>query len=302
MEQSIEKYWGAIRGGRAKHLGFSLVQSRALTPLLVWGSNLESSSTMMVLPGEDREACLSLLERELPSRVIVRSRASLSSTSTRTRLLESTCDLKVPAKFRTNFDFQPPEPEGNPLGWDLIWSLIATANLSLSSNLVDLTSNRSSRFMEFYRAILEARFEAREGQSIASIEDNVMSIVYWIEGNTYFEGSARAFYSKAGIKSKVQPGEQLDLLMFILTLARDNHLLDDFIAVLEGFEGFQSSTLDEVSEVIEAACQWSTFGCPLHLLVEWRLSTEEVSRLMAHHPKLHDHIVAGMGWMRGESS
>ena len=155
MEQSIEKYWGAIRGGRAKHLGFSLVQSRALTPLLVWGSNLESSSTMRVLPGEDREACLTLLERELPSRVIVRSRASLSSTST--RLLESTCDLKVPAKFRTNFDFQPPEPEGNPLGWDLIWSLIATANLSLSSNLVDLTSNRSSRFMEFYRAILEAR-------------------------------------------------------------------------------------------------------------------------------------------------
>ena len=300
MTHSVEEYWDDIRmkPERAKYLK---PHSYELAHLIEWGRNLQATSreTFKVIPVRDAQSIVEAFEKEFPSETVVADSGLCGAEDPVGHLLSIVRQMRVPSKFRVrdNLSFRPPHPSMNPFGWDLLWCLVAHRDVVLTSYLKDLVGKKSSRLTEFYTALVEIRFEAQERQSIPSIEENVEALGRWVEGGYSIEDSVIAsFKLKTGVKGDVQKNERIDLLLFILNLARDNQLLEEFIVFSDGMESLSSEGAEGVNEVILALDRWVPIGCPLNLLLGWRGSDEDKVKLKAIHPRLLVRFKRGAAW------
>lgn len=297
MTHSVEEYWDDIRmkPERAKYLK---PPSYELVHLVEWGRNLQATSrdTFKVIPGRNPDIIVAALEKELPSEVLVRNPDLCRSEDPIGNLMALVRQMRVPSKFRVrdNLSFRPPHPSMNPVGWDILWCLVAHSEVVLTSYLKDLVSRKSSRLTEFYTALVEIRFEAQERQSIPSIEENVEALGRWVEGVSSEDPAIASFKLKTGVKGDVQKNERMDLLLFILNLAKDNQLLEEFIA----FSGEMERLIETegINEVILALDRWVPIGCPLNLLLGWRGSDEDKAKLKDVHPRLLVRFKKAAAW------
>ncbi len=298
MNTSVEEFWDDIRikPERAKYLK---TPSYELAHLVEWGMNLQATSrdTLKVIPGTHSSLIVDSLERSLPSEVLVRDPGLVQSEDPVGHLMTFVRQMRVPSRFRVrdNLSFRPPHPSMNPFGWDLLWCLVAHREIVLTSYLKDLVVRKSSRLTEFYTALVEIRFEAQERQSIPSIEENVEALGRWVEG-TLSESAGTHFKLKTGVKGDVQRNERMDLLLFILNLAKDNQLLEEFIIFSGGMEGLSPDGASEINEVLLALDRWVPIGCPLNLLLGWRGSDKDKTSLKELHPRLLLRFKKGSSW------
>lgn len=286
--QSIEEFWDDIRikPERAKYLK---KPSYELAHLIEWGMNLQATSrdTFRVISEAGSSMIVDTLERSLSSGVLVRDSGLSRSEDPVGHLMTFVRQMMVPSRFRVrdNLSFRPPHPSMNPFGWDILWCLVAHREIVLTSYLKDLVARKSSRLTEFYTALVEIRFEAQERQSIPSIEENVEGLGKWVEG-TLSESTGTNFKLKVGVKGDVQRNERMDLLLFILNLAKDNQLLEEFILFSDGLEGLSQERASELNEILLALDRWVPIGCPLNLLLGWRGSDKDRAILKELHPQL----------------
>jgi hypothetical protein len=298
MTTSVEEFWDDIRikPERAKYLK---TPSYELAYLVEWARNLQSTSrdTFKVVPGTGSSLIIDALERELPSEALVRDPDLCRSEDPVGHLMTLVRQMRVPSRFRVrdNLSFRPPHPSMNPFGWDLLWCLVAHRELVLTSYLKDLVVRKSSRLTEFYTALVEIRFEAQERQSIPSIEENVEALGRWVEGSLS-DTAATSFKLRTGVKGVVQRNERMDLLLFILNLAKDNRLLEEFVVFSCGMERLSSDGATEINEVILALDRWVPIGCPLNLLLGWRGSDEDRAHLKEVSPRLLVRFKKGAAW------
>jgi hypothetical protein len=298
MTNSVEDFWDDIRikSEQAKYLKPT---SYELAPLVEWGTNLQATSrdTLRVIPGTSSSSIIDSLERELPSGGLVRDSELVRSEDPIGHLMTLVRQMRVPSRFRVrgNLSFRPPHPSMNPVGWDILWCLVAHRELILTSYLKDLVGKKSSRLTEFYTALVEIRFEAQERQSIPSIEEDVESLGGWVEGNLS-NSSNTHFKLKTGVKGDVQKNERMDLLLFILNLAKDNQLLEEFIVFSDGMERLTPSGSLELNEILLALDRWVPIGCPLNLLLGWRGSDEDRASLKEMHSRLLTRFKRGAAW------
>jgi len=296
MTNSVEEFWDdiRIRSERAKYLK---PPSYELAQLVEWGSSLQATSrdTLKVIPGTIQSSIIEALERELPSGVLLISHELSRPEDPIGYLMTLVRQMRVPSRFRVRdtLSFRPPHPSMNPVGWDILWCLVAHRELILTSYLKDLVGRKSSRLTEFYTALVEIRFEAQERQSIPSIEENVEALGRWVEGTL---SDPASFKLRTGVKGDVQSNERIDLLLFILNLAKDNQLLEEFIVFSDEMEKLSSDGASGVNEILLALDRWVPIGCPLNLLLGWRGSEDDKSRLKEMHPRLLVRFKKGSSW------
>jgi hypothetical protein len=296
----IEEYWDDIRlkPRRAKYLQLHPYE---VAPLIDWGKGLSSTSrpTFKVIPGGNSQSVMRLVANEFPQEIVILGSGFCDSEDSVGQLMSTVRRMRVPAKFRVreNLSFRPLHPGSNPLGWDILWCLVAHRDIVLSSYLKDLVGKKSSRLTEFYKALVEIRFEAKERGSLPTIEENVVALGRWVDGGYAKEGAAlTSLKLKTGIKGDVGAEERLDLLLFILNLAKDNQLLEDFMVFFEGMEGLSKKGAEGLNEIILALDRWVPVGCPLNLLLGWRGSKEDRIRLKTLHPRLLVRFREGSSW------
>jgi len=302
MESAIEEYWVDLRRGRskAKRLAPSFCSPAMLSPLVSWAKQLYQPDrvTTQVLPGDYREGSLKLIIDELPQEVLVRAGSLQRGDDPMKMVLHTIRDMKVPSRNRTmsQFEFLPPHPAENPFGWDLLWCLVACNEVTLPAHLRDLV-NRRSRMSDFYRALVEIRFEAREKHFFPAIEENVIALSQWVEGQ-YKEDDDHlsALLQKANIKSPVRTEERFELLLFILTLAQHNRLLDDLIVYLDQLDQLSTDGCEQLLKMVGAVDRWAHYGCPMNLLLGWRGSKEDLRMLRSQHARLAARLREGMEW------
>jgi len=186
----------------------------------------------------------------------------------------------------------------NPVGWDILWCLVAHRELILTSYLKDLVGRKTSRLTEFYTALVEIRFEAQERQSLPSIEENVEALGRWVEGTL---SDSTSFKLKTGVKGDVQSNERIDLLLFILNLAKDNQLLEEFIIFSDELERLPPEGASGLNEILLTLDRWVPIGCPLNLLLGWRGSDEDKSKLRGLQPRLLVRFKKGSAWAYSSS-
>jgi hypothetical protein len=104
------------------------------------------------------------------------------------------------------------------------------------------------------------------------------------------------FKLKTGVRGDVQKSERMDLLLFILNLARDNQLLEEFIIFSSDMEDLSPEGASEVNEIILTLDRWVPIGCPLNLLLGWRGSDVDRASLKEVHPSLSVRFKRGSAW------
>jgi hypothetical protein len=166
----------------------------------------------------------------------------------------------------------------------------------LTCQLKDLVTNRNSPITEFYKALVEIRFEAQERKSIPSIEENIVALGRWLEGGTSEDEVVAALKLRTGIKGNVLPFDRINLLFFILTLAKDNQLLEDFVMWSPEMELLSKSGASGLNGILLALDAWFSIGCPLNLLLGWRAATGDREAMRKLSPRLMTRFQEGSAW------
>jgi len=256
MELQLEYYWKIVRPQRAKPIGGHPTSSRVLSNLVSWVNNLNLEQIpFQVLPMDNGRAFRSLIDSPRMHDIEVVDLDGYSN------LIEPIVTLLSAKKVSHNLslDFSPPFP----IEWDLIWSLVACPDLSISSSLMDF-SERFTNILCFHNQLMELRFDARERGVMISIEEGIQALVKSI--------------------SKKRK-DRLYILCFMLTLAAENRLLEPFVLYLN-----LGSTTSGLLETIQALKAWTHYDCPLHLLIGCQPGTKLSSVLQRH-------LADGLEWM-----
>lgn len=292
MGLPFEEYWRDFRGQReaSPEVGPPI----EIAPLVLWARNLWDSSRQAfhVLLGSDRDQrqALEQIKQELSAGTLVRDQ--LWAGCPREHFLHVIRSLKVP--YRDRFFFLPPQREQNPSGWDLLWCLVALQELAVSDSLRGMVGRKGTSFADFYRALVEIRFEVQERKALPTIEEDIIALGRWIERNVSDSG-VQSLMSRSGIRNRVKKREQVDLLLFILTLAKVNGLLDEIVVYFD-LKWLDKMGAEELYRVLGDLEHWTSLGCPLSLLLGWEGDRRAVRGL---HPRLSSRFREGLAWMGG---
>lgn len=288
----FEEYWSDLRGGIPKRKrAYSGLQA-AVTPLRAWVEKPDESP-LRVIPGEERAAVLAQFEAELPPGVMHRWVSPWGGSVTQT-FVRSLRDFSTPPthRDRQDFAFALPHPMRNPGGWDLLWGLGARNTFVIEEPLRGMTNRRVSRLAELYRALSEVRFDVKERKDWQLVQEEINEIGRWLEGAQ----KETPFLSRVLIRRPLDPVEQLDTMLFLLTLAKQNHLIEDVFLALDNLESASPEEAEDLNNVILAVSRWAVIGSPLRLLIGWDAKSK--SSLRKLHPRLAQHVRDGMKWVK----
>lgn len=145
--------------------------------------------------------------------------------------------------------------------WGLLWSLLKSENFELDLPLYSLVDRGKTRVTELYRALWEARFSWRENQEHAPAL--VSAMIRWLQADVLQAGD-HTLLDNAKISSDLETvADRLDMLLFLVTLGRDNGLLGGTIIIFDGLEdtrlGPQADLL-HLPELSTAVNRWAHLG------------------------------------------
>lgn len=287
-DPGIEECWEDLRRGLPKRRPSAFADLTA-APLLEWAGR--SEGVIRVVPGDNRATIFSEFEEGLPSGMVFKWPNPWGGHVTRgfTHLVR---DIFIPSghRSRQGFVVPLPHPSRNPSGWDLLWGLSACNSPVIEEPLRGMTDRRVSRLGEVFRALTEIRFDIRERKDWQLIEDEVQALGRWMEGSQ----KITPFLSRVLIRRPLGEIEQLDAALFLLTLAKQNHLLDEVFVVVDDLQLASKTDADGLYQVVSAIKRWAIIGSPLRLLVGW----DGVGSMRKIHLKLAQQLREGVTWAK----
>lgn len=176
-----------------------------------------------------------------------------------------------------------------PHEWDLLWNLLTLETLVVEDSL-RLLVDQGHLITEAFRAIWEARFRLDEGREV---KDVVSALSSWMTVST-LDADARRLLSGLGITREPQTTfERLDMLLFLLALAKQNELLTPVIFVFDGLDravrqgiGKRRQFYKELYDFSVAAERWARLGAPVGFIFGYSKDHDPVGIIEAAHSRL----------------
>lgn len=159
--------------------------------------------------------------------------------------------------------------------------------------------DRGFRFTELFKALWEAYFLRRECRN-EEYDDLLSAIFRWLVGADLHPDQA-AILRKAHITRDVStPREQLDLLFFLVALAKQNELLHQEVVIFDGIDQAvrqgdgqdRKNILGAFLTVCEAAERWSKLGAATGLIFGYDPSRGALNAIQRYNRKLSQRISA----------
>jgi hypothetical protein len=176
-----------------------------------------------------------------------------------------------------------------PHEWDLLWNLLTLENLVVEDSL-RLLVDQGHLITEAFRAIWEARFRLDEGREV---KDVVAALSSWMTCGP-LDAPQRELLTQLGITR--EPGttfERLDMLFFLLALAKQNELVTQTVFVFDGLDravrlgiGKRKQFYKELYDFSVAAERWARLGAPIGFILGYAKDHDPISVIEAAHPKL----------------
>jgi len=285
---SLEEYWSDLRRGlpKAKRAFPGLSSSSALPTLRDWMTSPRTA--FQVIPGDEREEVLALMEAELPDGSASRWASPWSKGE---KLIPSFLrvvrDLPIPPSNRSRqaFQFALPHPQQNPAGWDLLWGFVARTSFVVEEPLRGMINRRP--LADMYRVLVEARFEAQEKKDWGHTSETLSSVGRWIEGDPKPTGIAQTVLPEAA---------RFEMAFFLLTLASQNGLLGNTFLILDGLERATPEDAAALHHMLSTLSRWVEVGCPLRLILGWDAKSKNALRKL--HPRLYLQVREGLRWAK----
>lgn len=181
--------------------------------------------------------------------------------------------------------------------WAVLWSLLEVEEFVVQDPLLDLV-DQGFRFTELFKALWEARFLLSEGRDPRQL---VYGITRWLLGEP-LDAPAKAVLAKANITRELDSTrERLDMMLFLLALARQNGAFDQGAIALDGLEkalrkapAARRKHLRDVLELVTATERWCRLGSGLGLVVGFDPRHGTLDSLKRYSSKLDAKIRAGL--------
>jgi len=273
VESSIEEYWVDFRRFHKKSKNRSPSQLRSVVE---WVHNQENPArkVFQVVREADRDH----VSKFLSGRLVLMSPNEVNSLGHTDILIRLSRNLTC-SNRNDVLAFEIPYP--NPFGWDLLWGLVACREVTIPENLLGMVSRRSP-ISDFYRALVEVRFESMERHSLPSIEDSAVTLGNWLEGKSLDS----ALLQKVNARPILRTEDQVELLLFLMTICYHNRVLDSIILCVNELESLTTLGCERVYQLIGALERWVLFGCPLNLLLGWGGTKDNQAILQQKHGRL----------------
>lgn len=206
---------------------------------------------------------------------------------------------KVPheAKLQLPAWFPPPV-----WGWEFIWALGAVPTFLIDEPLHGMVDQSHYIFHEVYRALWELRFRILENPgSSAPATQFFHATVKWLTAS-HLDTTDQVMLEAAGVTRRITSDqERLDVLIFLVTLAEHNGLLNRYILCFDGLERAirpeKRTLLREMQTFLTTLDRWIRIAqSPIGVLIGMDTSPRQMSSLRKLCPKLADEIQAGLVW------
>jgi hypothetical protein len=186
--------------------------------------------------------------------------------------------------------------------WQLLFDLVTVKEFVVEEPLRSLI-DQGLMFTEFYRALWEIRFLLREqeGASEKTLQTDAFtkSLVQWMAQKPLTKKNRKAL-DKAHISRELATSsERLDMLFFLLSLAKQNAVLNRMVIVYDGLESIlnqdpniRQAQLKDLLTLISGAERWARFGSPLGIIIGFPKEQGVLSSVRRHNAKLNTKIRA----------
>lgn len=176
-----------------------------------------------------------------------------------------------------------------PHEWDVLWNLLTLENLLVEDPLRMLV-DQGHLITSAFKALWEARFRLEEGQEVKTF---VVALSRWMTGAP-LDGTQRQLLGALGIERELETVfERLDMLFFLVTLAKQNDLVHELVFAFDGLDRVvvQSPTkrkvrLKELFDFCVSAERWSRLGAPVGFLLGYSKEHHPLDVIGETHPKL----------------
>jgi hypothetical protein len=157
-----------------------------------------------------------------------------------------------------------------PHEWDLLWNLLTLEQLDVVDPVRSLI-DQGDLFTQAFKAIWEARFRLDEGRELQTF---VSTLSRWMTASELTRAD-RELLGSLGIENELETTfERLDLLFFLVTLARQNELIYPTVFVFDGLERMvtqgtskRKASLKEFYDFCLTAERWGRLGSPLGFML-----------------------------------
>lgn len=176
-----------------------------------------------------------------------------------------------------------------PHEWDLLWNLLTLEQLEVEEPVRSLI-DQGHLFTEFFKAIWEARFQLNEGKDIKPF---VTALSRWMTAAP-LDSSQKELLGQLGIERELETTfERLDMLFFLVALAKQNELISQLVFVLDGLEKVASLGVSprrqrskELLDFFLVADRWARLGAPIGFLLGYSNEHRPLDSLERSNAKL----------------
>ncbi len=176
-----------------------------------------------------------------------------------------------------------------PHEWDLLWNLLTLETLEVEDPL-RLLVDQGHLITEAFRAIWEARFRLDEGREV---KDVVSALSKWMTCGELDVGQRKLLTELGITREPSSTFERLDLLFFILALAKQNELVTSTVFVFDGLDrvtrlgiGRRRAFYKELFDFSVAAERWARLGAPIGFMLGYSKDHDPLNVIESAHPKL----------------
>lgn len=205
--------------------------------------------------------------------------------------------MTVPKSIRQDLlgDFQPPTAS-----WEVIWALGFTDGLVVNGSLREMVDQPHYLFHDIYRVLWSLRFRLRETGSAATVSF-FNTVVRWLTGNPLSMAEAHELEAAGATRRITTDRERFDVLLFLITLAEQNGLLNRYVICFDGLERVLTSDsrslLREMQTFLTTVDRWVRFAqTPIGVLIGMDTNSRHMSLLQRLNKKLANDIEAGVAW------
>jgi len=184
------------------------------------------------------------------------------------------------------FKLIPPNP--SQIQWDFLWGLTLLNWVSIEEPLRGMIERKKSKLAKVFRALEEIRWQAVDQPHL--IEEWVEQFGYWLEGHSEVPKYLDS------IDPLKETSEQLEALLFLVTLAKQHGLLESKLFIhIADIQYLQTAEAERLSDTLQAINKWAVLGSPLRLLLSW----DGLGSLRkAISPKLARKLQGGLAWTK----
>lgn len=309
-EPELDAYWTDVHPtGKRRRRVVEAVQIPPVEPFLEWtlGFHHMDRSSMRVVPGASPQDRVLFFQRYMdPQWERFRPGAIENVVDTQgwldpiigvlgdfTRRVEN---LQVP------LDGWPKDREPGP--WQLLVGLLDVEEFVVEEPLRAMVDQDFYLVHTIYRALWEARFMIREETvPLTRVKEFTDALERFITRAAFSQADYQALLPVVPRRLVDSDHEAMDMLLFLLTLAAQNGVINRALFAFDGLEKILKpecrSELRQLDSFLGDVDRWvSKRGCPVGIAIGFDATRANLNLLKRLNPKLYTRIDAGLGWTR----